>query len=221
LVTILPGSRTQEVTANLPTLLRAAHHVQQRAPGAQFAVASYSAAQAELAESMVAASGVPAKVYVQRTDELIRTATCAMAVSGSVSLELLYHAKPAVVLYRISRPAFFVQQFFRQVRYITLANLVAVDDPFALPRGTYDPGNRLDEAAPLPEYLACADVSEQVARHVIQWLTDETARDHVRGKLLRAREKVVCPGASERAAEYILSHLEARAGASHERATAA
>ena len=38
-----------------------------------------------------------------KTPELMRLADCCMAVSGSVSLELLYHTKPTVILYWISR----------------------------------------------------------------------------------------------------------------------
>ena len=38
---------------------------------------------------------------------------------------MLYHAKPTVILYWISRPAYFVQTLFRNVKYITLVNLLA------------------------------------------------------------------------------------------------
>jgi lipid-A-disaccharide synthase len=55
----------------------------------------------------------------------MRLADCAMSVSGSVSLELLYHTTPTVILYWITRPAYFVQGFFRKVKYITLVNLLA------------------------------------------------------------------------------------------------
>lgn len=207
LVTMLPGSRTQEVTANLPMMLQAALRVRQEVPDAQFAIAAFNARQAELAEELVRQAGSDAKVCVHRTSDLIRSARCAMAVSGSVSLELLYHATPAAVLYKISPLAFRVQRYFRKVRYITLANLVAVEDPFALPPGTYDPENPIDAAAPLPEYLTCEDVSEQLAAHVVQWLTDDTAHQRVRQQLLGARARVGQTGASQRAAEYILHEL--------------
>ena len=55
----------------------------------------------------------------------MRLADCAMSVSGSVSLELLYHTTPTVILYWIDRFAYFVQGFFRKVKYITLVNLLA------------------------------------------------------------------------------------------------
>ena len=53
----------------------------------------------------------PIEVHVGRTPELIHLADCCMAVSGSVSLELLYQTKPTVILYWISRLAYFVQGF--------------------------------------------------------------------------------------------------------------
>ena len=55
----------------------------------------------------------------------MHAANCCMACSGSVSLELLYHATPTVILYWVSRSAFFVQRLFRKVKYITLLNLLA------------------------------------------------------------------------------------------------
>ena len=71
---------------------------------------------------------MPIEVYVGKTPELMQLADCCMAVSGSVSLELLYHTKPTVILYWISRWPIFVQRFFRKVKYITLVNLLSTDE---------------------------------------------------------------------------------------------
>ena len=49
LVTILPGSRTQEVKSNLPLLLKAAGRVRREVGGVRLAVASYNERQATLA----------------------------------------------------------------------------------------------------------------------------------------------------------------------------
>ncbi len=48
-------------------------------------------------------------------------------------LELLYHAKPSVILYQISRFGFFIQNRYRRVRYITLVNLLTAKE-IATPR---------------------------------------------------------------------------------------
>ena len=108
-------------------------------PGVRFAVASFKPHQAELAREAVADSGLPIEVFVRRTPELIHLADCCLAVSGSVSLELLYQTKPTVILYWISPLAFAVQKRFRSVKYITLVNLLTTDELFPKDTTPYDP----------------------------------------------------------------------------------
>src|SRR5207237_162458 len=113
---------------------------------------------------------------VGRTAEIIHAADCAMAVSGSVSLELLYHTTPTVILYYISRLAYFVQIFFRKVRYITLVNLLTADDLFPKRVATYDPADPVDAHVLMPEYLTCEDKSGELAAHIVEWLTRPLTR---------------------------------------------
>ncbi len=207
LVSILPGSRTQEVKNNLADLLKAAKQVREEVPNVRFAVASFKESQAKLASKMVDDSGLAADVYVGKTPELIEAATATMAVSGSVSLELLYHATPTVVLYRISRLAYAVQQRFRKVRYITLVNLLTTDDLFPAQPAAYDPANPVDAHVLMPEYLTCEDRTEDVAEHVVGWLTDEPSRRQLIARMRELGQTVAHGGASERAAEYIVERL--------------
>jgi lipid-A-disaccharide synthase len=204
LVTLLPGSRTQEVEANLPWFLNAVKAVRRRLPGARFAVASFKPHQAERARRMVAAAGLDVPVYLGRTPELIRAADACLACSGSVSLELLHHGKPTVIGYRISRFAYRVQDLFRNAPYITLVNLLST--------GRIQRDRRTEAANPpaadprvlFPEYLSDRDCSAEAAEHLVGWLTDSASRDATVSALARLRDDVGRPGASERAAEYIL-----------------
>ena len=102
-MTILPGSRTQEVQHNLGFFLRAAALVHDRIPNVRFAIAAFKPHQAQMARDMIGETSLPIEVYLRKTPELMHLAECAMACSGSVSLELLYHKKPTVVLYWISQ----------------------------------------------------------------------------------------------------------------------
>jgi lipid-A-disaccharide synthase len=210
LVTILPGSRTQEVEANLADFLKAAALVRRRVPDARFAVASFKPHQAEIARRAVAACGLPAEVHVGRTPELIHLADCCMAVSGSVSLELLYQSKPSVILYRISRLAYFVQSFFRKVKYITLVNLLTADELFPKDNTPFDPSQPDADRVLYPEYLTWEDKTSQVAEHVIQWLTSPEARGRLVARLDALKSQIAHGGASSRAAEYILNVLADR-----------
>jgi lipid-A-disaccharide synthase len=207
LVTILPGSRTQEVKKNLATFLRAAARVRQRVPDVRFAVASFKESQAELARRAVEASGLEIPVHVGRTPELIYLAEVCMAVSGSVSLELLHRAKPTVILYRVTLLDYFLQSILRKVKYVTLVNLLATDELFPRDRRLFDPRQKDADRVLFPEYVTCGDRSEQIAAHLIHWLTDAGARQERIDDLAQLRAKVGHAGATNRAADYILKTL--------------
>ena len=213
LVTILPGSRTQEVEQNLQWFLRAAAMVHAAVPETRFAVAAFKPHQAGLARAMIAASRLPVDVYVGRTPELIHLADCCMAVSGSVSLELLYQAKPTVIMYRISRVAYFVQGFFRRVKYITLVNLLSAPNPFGPDLTPYNPRQPDADRVLFPEYLTCEDRTLEIATHVLGWLTNETARRERIAELAELKNRVGHGGASRQATEYILKVLDRSAPA--------
>jgi lipid-A-disaccharide synthase len=207
LVTILPGSRTQEVAHNLKWFLRAAGRVREAVPDVRFAVASFKPHQAEIAAREAAQTGLPIEVLTGKTPELIRSADCCMACSGSVSLELLYQTKPTVILYWISPLAFQVQRLFRQVKYITLVNLLATDELFPKDLTPYDPGQSDAHRVLFPEYLTCEDKSAQIAAHVTKWLNDSSAREELVARLAKLKAVVAHGGASARASEYILRAL--------------
>jgi len=210
LVVILPGSRTQEVTGNLWWFLKAAVLVRDAVPDVRFAIAAFKPHQAEHARRAAAAAGVRIDVHVGRTPELMSLADCCMACSGSVSLELLYYTKPTVILYWISRLAYFVQGFFRKVKYITLVNLLTADELYPQDITPFDPNQPDADRVLFPEYLTCEDKSVQIAGHVIEWLMDPPKREARVAQLAALKARVAHGGASSRAAEYILRALGER-----------
>src|SRR5574340_50810 len=154
-----------------------------------------------------AATRLPTGVHSGKTPELMRLAHCCMAVSGSVSLELLYHTVPTVILYWISRPAYFVQGLFRKVKYITLVNLLSTDALYPDDLTPFDPSQSGAEKVLFPEYLTCEDKSPEIAAHLIEWLRDPARRAARVAELTALRARVAAGGASQRAAEYILGAM--------------
>ena len=212
LVTILPGSRTQEVKNNLKWFLKAAQQILKEVPQTRFAIAIFKQSQAKIAQSLIDRLDFPVDVVVGKTPELIRASHCTMACSGSVSLELLYHEKPTVILYwatwwfyglvKLLAP---LLQF--KVKYITLVNMLA-DEPLVERSRYIDTDRSGAKDIPFPEYATYGDKSAQIARHLIRWLSDEQEWQRRRAQLHQLREQIACGGASERAATYILGQLE-------------
>jgi lipid-A-disaccharide synthase len=209
LVTILPGSRMQEVARHAPVFLQTAKKIAARVSGVRFAVAAYNEPQAESVRQLAIAAAAPVAVHVRRTAELIHAADCCLACSGSVSLELLYHSKPSVILYQVGRIGYFIQSLFRRSRYITLVNLLSADDiATGRPAWIYDPADPRDAHAALPEYLTCTDKTDAMAGHIVEWLTDPASRAQCEAKLEHLAQRFAQGGASHRAAQYIAGALD-------------
>ncbi len=210
LVAILPGSRTQEVTHNLDEFLKAAAIVRARVPDTWFAVAAFKASHAEFAREKISQAGLPIEVHVGRTPELIHLAEVAMAVSGSVSLELLFQKKPTAIQYRVGRFGFELQKFFRKSKYITLVNLLAAKDPLGIATGQEKAMTAPDRPL-FPEFLTYQDCSLGVAAQMIRWLLDAEQREGLVAELAKLKARVGHAGASQAAAAYILKTLDSRA----------
>jgi lipid-A-disaccharide synthase len=216
LVTILPGSRTQEVRTNLPVFLKAAEVVAKQVPGTRFAIASFNEKQAALAREQVTGSKLPIEIFVDHTGEAIQLSDCCMACSGSVSLELMYYAKPSVIHYWIDRRMYyFAKHLLLQCKYMTLVNLLACEDRFDVAHAPYDPSQPGAELVPFPEYPTCTDKSAQLAAHVVHWLRTPAEYRRRVEQLVGLRSRFCKPGATRKAAEYILHALEHRPTLGH------
>jgi lipid-A-disaccharide synthase len=187
-VGLLPGSRLQELVRNFKTMVRAAGRIHAARPDTRFLVACFQQSHADDLAGYLGDCRLPIQVCVGRTPEVIHLARACVAVSGSVGLELLYHGKPSVVLYRIGRLDLRVGLLFKTSRYISLVNLLAGKELF-------------------PEYLTDRCESVAISGHILRWLGDRGAYDAVCAELAVLRRRVAVPGACERAARFVLAEL--------------
>lgn len=207
LVTLLPGSRTQEIRNNLPWLLHAAERIHAATPDARFAIAAYNERFAGRARELLSRSQISADVHVGKTQELIHLAECCLATSGSVSLELLWHEKPSVIVYKINLLWQLLQRGFLQIRYVTLVNLLASAEVNPANRALFQPDQPDAAQVPMPEYVRMHDPSQQMAAHVVDWLHNPEEMARYRGLLREIKTRVAHAGASRKAAEIIANIL--------------
>jgi lipid-A-disaccharide synthase len=187
---ILPGSRTQEVQRNFPTQLRSAQIIHQAHPDTRFMVACFKESQQKMADEMLRAyPQLPMQTFVHRTPEIIEASKLCLSVSGSVSLELLYRAKPTVIIYRTGK---LVETFIRPLltaKYITLVNLLA-------------------DKLLYPEFASDRCQAGEASQALLHWLDDDAKYAKTCGELLALRERTAQPGACARAARRIVEVLE-------------
>ena len=187
-VALLPGSRRHEIRHNLDAMVRSAGIIHARRPDVRFLVACLRPEQARNVQDRLHGCTLPIEVHAGRTAEILRLAHSAIAKSGSVGLELLFHGKPAVVGYQLHWIESLGSRFILKCPYISLVNLLA--------------GKAL-----FPEFLTSRLPAETMAGHVLRWLDDPAAYQEVRDELAALSDRVAEPGACDRAAEVILGQL--------------
>jgi lipid-A-disaccharide synthase len=184
-IALLPGSRSYELQRNLPVLKRAAELIYERRPDVRFLVACLKPQHASFVRAGIGTTHLPIEIHHGRTPEIIELAHSCLAVSGSVSLELLYRGKPAAIVYRIHWFMRLIGLAVLRTKYITLVNLLA-------------------DKLLFPEYVTIGSVAHQLAGHALHWLQEPGAYRELRAELAALKQAVAEGGACERAATAIL-----------------
>ena len=190
-VGILPGSRHSELIGNIASFAEAARMIHTKRPDVRFLVACLKPAHAELIRDKLAGLSVPIEVHAGRTAEIIHLAHSCMAVSGSVSLELLHRARPTTIIYHGAPVVYALAKLLMRAKYITLVNLLA--DEMLYPEHLYTRGT----------------VGPEIAGEILHWLEDRTAYEDLCGRLEALKAQVAVPGACARAAVAIAELAQA------------
>ena len=193
LVGLLPGSRRSEVTRNFPAMLEVARLLHRDHPDVRFPVACYKEYQRDWCMDQLKQSGesLPLDFHVGRTSEIIASMDCSVMVSGSVSLEVLARAKPAVVTYRPTAINYMYGKALVKVKYMALPNLML---------------NR----EVLPEFLYVFNVPKHAARmHAVidGWLRNPLEMQAVAREMESLRQQVGQAGGISKAADTVLKLL--------------
>lgn len=191
IVALLPGSRTHEVHDNFPMMLRTAQCMVQDYPGIRFLVAGFKEKQSVWMQNYLRLHHpqLPVEIHLGRTPEIIHLGEVCLAVSGSVSLELLHATIPTVTLYKLGPVLYPLVMKFKHARYISLINLLA-------------------EREISPEFLTKQEDSVPMARQLLHWLRDEPARLDVKAAMERVKAGVARTGACARAVEHLLASVK-------------
>jgi lipid-A-disaccharide synthase len=126
---VLPGSRPAELRRNFPVMLEAFRALRSRHPSLVGVVGATTEAVAEQLRGRASAlGGWPdgLEVLVGKTDAVVRWCTAAMAVSGTVSLQIAKQKRPMVLMYKTNKVFFkVVGRHVITSPYFTLPNLIA------------------------------------------------------------------------------------------------
>lgn len=186
LVLLLPGSRKREVQAHLPIMAQALETIRSH----QRVRPRLILPSSDLVE--VALSSIrpiaDLEVRTSKLAESLSQAHLAIASSGTITLECAYFGVPTVVLYKTSWLTYLVAKQIIQIRHIAMPNLLADETLY-------------------PEFIQSAATADNIASESLDLLRNAPRRQRMKAKLSTVIASLGGPGASQRAADAILSIL--------------
>lgn len=128
-VALMPGSRPAEIRRNFPVMLSAFRALRLTHPGMTGVIAATTERVRERlydAANMMGGWPEGLDIRVGETDAVIRWCQIALAVSGTVTLQIAKQARPMVIIYKTNRLSYnLVGQWILTTEYLTLPNLIA------------------------------------------------------------------------------------------------
>jgi lipid-A-disaccharide synthase len=188
LVGLLAGSRSQEVSRLLPTMVTVAEILSERLERVRFAIPVASSVSRDLVERIIQDGRAEFLVLSNRLRDVLDQAALVITASGTVTLEAAIAGTPMIIVYKISPLSYWLGKRLIRVKHIGLANLVA--------------GTPI-----VPELIQQDASAERIADEALRIIRDEKRRTQMRHELLRTGQSLGAPGASRRAAKVALSVL--------------
>ena len=117
IIVLLPGSRQQEIDFHWPIFLKTVAILNKKTPGVQTIVVKYD---------NVTLNPVPAHIKIEVSmRSAMKYGTAAISSSGTATLECALENLPTVVCYKMSYINWILFNFFGEVKYISIVNLIA------------------------------------------------------------------------------------------------
>ncbi len=183
ILTLLSGSRRQEISKCLPTMAKLAD----KFPNFQVVVAG--APSLTIDDYNQTVGELPIKIVFGKTYELLAFAQAAAVVSGTATLEAALIGTPQVVCYQASPISYYIAKMFIKVRYISLVNLI-MDKPV------------------VKELIQHDFTLEKISDELNQLLYDSPSRSQMLDEYRQLRTMLGEPGVAERVGVQMVTELK-------------
>jgi lipid-A-disaccharide synthase len=189
ILSILPGSRENEIKTHLPLLLRVVDLIKREIPNLVVLMPLSDNTKDSLVDRFLHPD-TPVVRLRGRTYDALAASDAAVIVSGSATLEAALLGAPSIVLYKISYFSYLAAKLLVKVDYISLPNLVANKEIF-------------------PEHIQRVN-PERIAEEVVSMVKNGTGL--VREELKKVSESLGDQDSYSLAAEEIVRFVENKYG---------
>lgn len=190
-ISLLPGSRKQEIRGLLPILLETATAIHEKIPSVKFLLSCSNKRNLDLIEGITRRFAstdnkrLSIEIVTEKISEVIKSSSLCICNSGTVTLEIANYQIPMVACYRVSPFAYFASKPHIDTPYICLVNAIA-------------------EREVVPEKTMYRDDYKWLASRATELLLNEEKREACIDGLKEVTSLIGSPGASAKAADEAL-----------------
>ncbi len=167
-ITILPGSRENEVEKHVPILLSILEKLKQHTDIPSVLLPLAENINAQRVESLLEAYRPMIKPLKGLSYDALAYSDLAIAASGSVTLEAAILGTPTIVIYKVSRLSYLLARLLVNIEFISLPNIIAGKEIF-------------------PEFIQQLN-PEKIAEKALYMLNN--GREHIKHDLDVVKEKL-------------------------------
>ena len=180
IITLYPGSRSQELNHHLTLFIDVAKKIRKKNEDVQFILG--------LAKNLNLKNFViPDWIIIENENpqKALECANLALVASGTATLEAAVFGTPMIIVYKMHLLSWWISKLFIKVNYAGMVNIIA---------------NRKI----MPEYLQSKAVAQTIASEANNIISNKNKLKEMQLELLKIKEKLKTKGASQKAANYIL-----------------
>ena len=193
IISLLPGSRTQEIYYIFPELLDAAEQIFQARPDTRFLLPVAGTINDAKVLPYLKGRNLPITMLRGQTYEAIAASDIALVASGTATLETAIIGTPMIVVYQTNWVTAIISRVLIQSPNIGLPNVLA--------------GREI-----VPEFIRWNFNSGNIAAETLDILANPHRQRQIRRDLESVRSKLGEPGACQRVAKHIFSRLKELTG---------
>jgi len=181
ILTLFPGSRTQEFKRHIDLMISAALKVKEKIPDLQILLGLHQNIKynKSIDSNIVVVKDAPLKA--------LAVSNAAIIASGTATLQAAIMKVPSVVIYKMNALSWTLTKNVIKAPFASMANIIAEEEVF-------------------PELLQNQATKQNLVQHTLNMLTQNTYRTQLLDKIEIIKNKIGGPGASKRAAQYIMDN---------------
>jgi lipid-A-disaccharide synthase len=192
IITLLPGSRINEISKILPAMLEIAGVIHNKNKDIQFIILKSPNISNSVYEKIMDCRNYPVRLIEADNYNLLNIADFAIVCSGTATLETALLQVPMVIVYKINPISWLVIKNLIKIPCIGLVNIVA--------------GKKI-----VPEYIQYDIKPGYIASYILEVLSNTNISKSIKSDLCKVKQLLGSPGGSSKAADFIIDFISKKA----------